>query len=197
MKKLILISYCAIAAVSILLLPEVAAAQRRVVVRRPVVVKRPIVRTRVFVRPGHPLRRGLPATVVVRPARRVVTVGAPAVFLPSVVWVPATAVVPSPDRLTWQDSESIVKEEGWVDANFGIDMRGNALFLQIDGKTKLNFAEVYFANGNVQVIDFNEKTRETGTYRLLDFNDGRHVSTVRILARSESDETTLSVLLGN
>ena len=106
------------------------------------------------------------------------------------------AGTPSAERLVWQDSETISKEEGWVDTNFGVDGPGKALFLGIDGKSNLNFAEITFANGNVQVIDFNEKTREAGVYNLLDFADGRHVSTVRLLAKSEMDETKLTVYLG-
>lgn len=81
------------------------------------------------------------------------------------------------------------------DSNFGIDESGNALFLDINGRAGLNFAEVTFANGNVQVVDFNEQTHSTGIYRLLDFANGRNVKTVRILAKSESDETKLTVYL--
>jgi len=54
---------------------------------------------------------------------------------------------------------------------------------------------VTFANGNVQVVDFNEQTHRTGIYRLVDFADGRRVMTVRILAKSESDNTKLAVYL--
>lgn len=82
-----------------------------------------------------------------------------------------------------------------MDSNFGIDEAGRALFLKIDGRAELNFAEIVFANGNVQVVDFNDRTHGTGTYGLLDFADGRHVKTVRLLARSASDETNLAVYL--
>ena len=47
----------------------------------------------------------------------------------------------------------------------------------------------------LQVVDFNEKTHDRGVYKLLDFADGRHVATVRILAKSESDDTKLAVYL--
>ena len=177
--------------------PESMAGQRRrVVVRRaPVVVHRPIARTGLVVRNGYPIRRVLPAAVVVRPARRVVTVGAPLVFLPALAWTPRVVAIPPSERLVWQDSEQIARDEGWVDTNFGIDSAGNALFLDINGRTKLNFAEVTFANGNVQVVDFNEQTHGGGIYKLLDFADGRHVKTVRILSKSESDDTRLTVYL--
>ena len=103
--------------------------------------------------------------------------------------------LPPADRLAWQDSEQINREEGWVDTNFGVDGPGKSLFLEINGRAQLNFAEVTFANGQVQVVDFNEQTHGNGIYRLLDFSDGRHVSTVRILAKSESDDTRLTVYL--
>lgn len=189
MKKLILTLNFVGIAVTIMLLPDAADAQRRGIVRRPVV------RTRILVRPGHPIRRVLPNQVVVRPARRVVTVGAPLVFLPGIAWRAATATLPSGDRLVWQDSESLDRDEGWVDTNFGVDSRGNALFLDINGATRLNFAEIIFENGQVQVVDFNENAMKAGAYRLLDFADGRHVKTVRILAKSEADESKLAVYL--
>jgi len=103
--------------------------------------------------------------------------------------------MPDRERLVWQDSERINRDEGWVDTNFGIDQSGNALYLDINGKAELNFAEVTFANGNVQVVDFNDRTHGPGVYKLLDFADGRRVMTVRLLAMSESEDTTLGVYL--
>lgn len=177
---------------------ELSAGQRRkAVVVRPkrAAVHRPAKHTKLVVRTGHPVRRTLPATVVIRPARKTVVVGAPPVFLPAVAWTSAAAPLPPGERLVWQDSEQIAEDEGWVDTNFGVDSSGNALFLQIDGRAELNFAEVSFADGNVQVVDFNERAHGGGTYRLLDFADGRHVKTVRILAKSKSEETKLTVYL--
>jgi hypothetical protein len=137
----------------------------------------------------------LPAAVVVRHARRPVVVRAPLVWLPSLAWTASVVSLPSRERLAWQDTETIENDEGWVDTNFGIDSSGNALFLEINGRAELNFAEVTFSNGNVQVVDFNEKTHGSGIYKLLDFADGRHVMTVRLLAMSKSDETKLAVYL--
>ena len=171
-----------------------AWAQRRVVVRRPV-ARHPISRTRLVVRTGHPIRRVLPANVVVRAARRAVVVNHPLVYLPALAWRASVASLPARERLVWQDSETITRDEEWVDTNFGIDASGNALFLDIDGKARLNFAEVTFENGNVQVVDFNEHTHDSGVYKLLDFADGRHVATVRVLAKSESDNTKLALYL--
>ena len=203
MKKVIL-SLFSLAILVTMFAPEAAVAQKRRVVVRPnkvvvrpnkVVVRGPITHTRLVVHRAHPIRRVLPNTVVVRPARRVVAVGAPLVFLPRMVWAPTVVTVPQADRLVWQDTESIANDEGWVDTNFGVDASGNALFLDVNGKADLNFAEVTFANGNVQVVDFNERAYGTGVYKLIDFADGRHVKTVRMLARSASDETTLAVYL--
>lgn len=173
------------------------AGQRRKAVVHPkrAVVRRPVKHTKLVVRTGHPVKRTLPATVVVRPARKTVVVGTPLHFLPAVAWRKASVSLSWSERLVWQDSEEMNRDEGWVDTNFGIDGSGNALFLQIDGEAELNFAEVAFANGNVQVVDFNEQPHGDGTYRLLDFADGRHVKTVRILAKSKSEETKLTVYL--
>ena len=174
----------------------VSGQRRRVVVRpRGAAVRHPVRHTRLVVRAGHPIRRGLPGAVVFRPARRAIVVGAPQVFLPAVVWSAHTVSLPARERLVWEDSETIERDEGWVDTNFGIDGQGDALFLQIGGRAQLNFAEVTFANGNVQVVDFKDRTHGNGIYRLLDFADGRHVKTARILAKSVSDETKLAVYL--
>lgn len=176
---------------ALLTAPE-SAAQRR----RAVVVRRPVRHTKVVVHAGHPLRRALPDRVVVRPARKTVVVGAPAVFLPALNWAAAAAPAPpARERLAWEDAEVITRDEGWVDANFGVDGRGGALFLRIDGSAQLSFAEVAFSNGGVQVIDMGDRTHGEGVYRLLDFDDGRHVKTVRLLAKSGRDETTLAVYL--
>lgn len=175
---------------------EPVIGQRRVVVRpNRVVVHRPAKHTRLVIHTGHPIRRVLPTSVVVRPVRRVVTVGVPLVFLPAIAWTAVTVSTPPAERLVWQDTESINRDEGWVDSSFGVDSSGDALFIDINGTARLNFAEVTFSNGQVQVVDFNDRAYRTGVYKLLNFADGRHVKIVRILAKSESDESKLIVYL--
>ena len=169
---------------------EALGQRRRVVIRRPHPLRRPLI-----VRPNHPFRRNLPKEVVVRTARKPVVVNAPLVYLPELTWTPVVAPLPPTERLIWQESETIAQDEEWVDKSFGVDQSGNALFLDIGGQARLLFADVTFANGNVQVVNFNDRTYGSGIYRLLDFADGRHVSTVRILARSESNDTKLGVYL--
>src|SRR5205823_3203883 len=101
-----------------------ALAQRR---REGVVVRRSHpVRAALVIRPGYPLHRVFPREVVVRPARRVVVVGAPIVFLPALTWRAAVVTLPARERLVWQDSETISRDEQWVDTNFGVDAAGNA-----------------------------------------------------------------------
>ena len=185
-------------ALALLLAPLLHAGAASAQRRRTVVVRtRPVAHrhTRVVVHTGHPIRRALPDRVVVRPARRTVVVGAPLTFLPAVTWTAAAAALPARELVVWQDSEVITRDEGWVDANFGVDGQGDVLFLQVGGSARLSFAEVAFSNGNVQVVDFNDRTHGDGVYRLLDFADGRHVKTVRLLAKSNRDETRLSIYL--
>ncbi len=191
MKKTIL-SFLGLAIIVAALCSTEAFGQRRRVVVRS--APHSVRTTRVVVRPGHPIQRALPAAVV-RPAHNTVVVRAPLVYLPALAWRSTVVTLPVRERLVWQDSETIARDEEWVDANFGIDASGDALFLDIGGKAKLNFAEVTFANGNVQVVDFNEQTHGSGLYKLLDFADGRHVSTMRLLAKSESANTRLTVYL--
>ncbi|HYJ87476.1 MAG TPA: hypothetical protein VEW46_15555 [Pyrinomonadaceae bacterium] len=198
MKRLTLFSFALVFAA--LFAPESIAGQRRRVVVRParparVVVRRPVTHTRLVVRNGHPIRRVLPSTVVVRPARKVVTLNAPVVYLPARAWNATVVSLPSSDRVVWEDSEEIHNDEGWVDTNLGVDNRGKALFIKIDGLAQLSFAEVVFGNGSVQVVDFNDSAQRAGVYNLLDFSDGRHVSSVRLLAKSSSDDSKLTLYL--
>ena len=182
------------AGIMLLLTTTGAMAQRRRVVVRP--ARHPVAaRHALVVRTGHPIHRLLPREVVVRPARRAVVVRAPLRYLPALTWRATFVTLPPRERIVWQDTETITRDEEWVDTNYGVDGNGNALFLHLEGTAQLNFAEVTYENGNVQVVDFNEQTYDRGVYKLLDFADGRHVSTVRILAKSESEDTKLSVYL--
>ena len=169
----------------------VSGQRRGVVVHHP----HPLVRTRPIVHPGHPIHRALPANVVVRNARRTVVVHHPLVYLPALRWRPAIVPLPPRERIVWTDTETIAREEEWVDTNYGVDASGSALYLDMSGKTKLNFAEVTFDDGHVQVVDFNEETHDPGVYKLVDLPANQHVATVRILAKSESDKSKLAVHL--
>lgn len=181
-----IIASLSVAMAMLTVVPEIAeAARRRVVVKRQTVV----------VRPGHPIARAARRTVIVRPARRPVVVTGAVVFLPPVIWAATVVALPPRDRLVWEDSELLHRDEGWVDLNFGVDNRGEALYLKIDGRAQLDFAEITFDNNQVRVVDFNEHTQGPGVYPLLDFADGRHVKTVRILARTPGKEAKLTVLM--
>ena len=158
-------------------------------------VRHPVARARLVRHPGHPVRRVLPANVVVRNARRTVVVRAPLRYLPAFRWRPALVTLPPRERVVWQDTQAIARDEEWVDVNYGVDGKGSALVLDLDGEANLNYAEVTFANGNVQVVDFDEQTHGKGTYKLLDLGADQHVMTVRLLAKSESDDTKLAVYL--
>jgi len=191
MKRLILACIIGTALAAMFLCStDLSAQRRRVVVRRA-----PVRRTTIVVRPGHPIRRVLPRTVIVRPARTTVVIGRPLLFLAPVVWRPAIVVLPARESLLWEESEAIGKEDEWVDCNFGVDKRGGALYLEIEGPAQLNFAEVTFDNGDVQVVDFEEKEQKAGVYEVLNFADGRIVKTVRVLAKSNTDESTLTLYL--
>lgn len=184
MKRLLVI--CLLAGLGVQLAAPAFAARRRVVVH-----KGPR-RTAVVVHHRHPIRRALPV-VVVRPAR-VVRV-APVVFLAPVVWTAAVLAVPAGKAVVWSQSERVEKDEDWVDFTLDCDYRGDAMFVEIDGRAQLNFAEVVFENGDTQVVDFKEYTRGPGHYSLLNFKDGRKVDHVRMVARARSPEARITLEL--
>lgn len=155
------------------------------------------VRVGIRVGVGHPLPRPN-RTVVVRPVRAgVVIAPAPArvVYAPMVVWPRTIVRLPPRDRIIWEDSESLQRREDWVDTMLHVNNRGRGLFFRVDGRAEIDFAEVHFANGQVQVVDFKEGALNPGTYRLLDFADGRHVDGVRLIARAQSRQARVTILM--
>ncbi len=168
------------------------AVPSEVMAKRGVVVAQ---RTRIVVRPGHPIGRVATRTVIVRPARRMVALRGPVVFLVPVEWGMRAVRFPGRDRLAWEDSETIWRSEEWVDFDLGVDGRGDSLYLRIDGRAQVDFAEVTFENGQVQVVDFNERTQNAWTFELLDFVDGRRVQLVRMVAKAVTKEAKLILYL--
>jgi hypothetical protein len=83
------------------------------------------------------------------------------------------------------------QDDDWTEFTLGADRHGRRLYVEIVGKAQLNFAEVVFANGETQVVDFEDKPRDSGLYSLLDFADGRKVDHVRMVARARSDEARI------
>lgn len=153
------------------------------------------VRVNIRLGPGHPLRR--PARiVVVRPARpgAVVFTGR-VVYVAPVVWRRAVVPLPPRDRLVWEDNETLHRREDWVDTTLHVHNRGEALYLRVGGRAQIDFAEVQFGNGQVQVVDFQEGALEPGIYTLLDFPGSRDVHSVRLVGRARTPQTRLTVLM--
>jgi len=89
----------------------------------------------------------------------------------------------------------ITRREDCVYTTLNVNNRGNALFLNIEGRSHLDFAEVHFDNGQVQVVDFKNSNIERGTFLLLDFANGRQVNAVRLIAKSQSPRSKITVYL--
>jgi hypothetical protein len=103
---------------------------------------------------------------------------------------------PAPSAFVWQDSETLFKEDGWAETVFDSNQRGRRLYLEVlSGKVQLDFAEIVFENGDTQVVDFSERTRDSGFYALLDFADGRRVDHVRLIARAKSKEARVVLVM--
>lgn len=149
-------------------------------------------RTTVTVRTGFPIHRKLPS-VVVRPAP-VVRV-APRAYLAPVAFG-AVVVATLPANREWHGSEELDREDGWTDFTMDVDRRGTKLLLEIDrGAAQVSFAEVVFENGEVQVVDFNDRVHRTGYYELLDFRSGRKVDHVRVIAKASTNESEIKLHL--
>ena len=150
------------------------------------------VRINVRLGAGHPLPRPS-RIVVVRPTR--VVVAPRLVYAPPTVWQRAVVVLPTRERLLWQDSETLHRREDWVDSQLAVNHRGDRMLLQIQGRVQVDFAEVHFENGQVRVVDFHEATLPSGIYPLLDFADGRKVDSVRVIARALTPKAQITAIL--
>jgi hypothetical protein len=164
-------------------------------------------RAPVVINPGWPLKRP-PRSVVVRPPPVVVRPRVqPRLYLPPVVFGGVVVVERydyrygrdygySRDRLVWQGSETLYREDDWVEFTLDCNTRGSRLWFEvIAGKLQVDWAEVVFQNGEVQVVEFPERSLQRGIYDLLDFRDGRHLDYVRIVAKANSREAQLTLWL--
>jgi hypothetical protein len=186
MKKLVVV--LAIVSMTLAGTSPVFAGPRRVVYRGP------HSRTTVVIHPAHPIHRTLPHVVVRPPRVAPHIVGG--VFLPLVPFHPIMVVRPSPAVLCWEDSDWIDREDDWTDLTLNADASGRRLFIEVaQGKIQLEFAEVVFDNGEVQVVDFDKATLREGSYPLLDFQAGRRVDHVRLVARARSDRARVVLMM--
>src|SRR5262245_4624388 len=113
------------------------SSARRVVVRR---AGRPgHRRTVVVVHRGWPLRRRLPQVVVHTRPGVVWRVGTPRLFLAPIVWSAAVVTLPAePERLVWEDRETLSGDEDWTEFTLNCNGAGNALYLEVVGRVQLN-----------------------------------------------------------
>ena len=152
------------------------------------------VRVNVHIGVGHPIHRVMPQ-VVVREGRAPIIVRERASFIAPILFRSDVVVIPGRERIVWGDSEKLLRDEEWVDSTLTVNSRGRELFLRVTGRAQIQFAEIHFGNGQVQVVDFDDKQMQEGTFRLLDFTDGRLVKGVRLIARARTPEAKLSVLM--
>jgi hypothetical protein len=153
---------------------------------RRVVVRPGPRRTTVVVTRGWPIRR--PArVVVVHPVRHAVLI-TPSLYLAPVFFAAAMISMPPHNAIVWEDAATISRDDDWTEFTLNVGDRGRKLFMQVDGKAQVDWAEVVFANGDAQVVDFKEQTPGPGSYGLLDFADGRRVDHVRVVARAKTPE---------
>jgi hypothetical protein len=161
----------------------------------------------VVIHPKSPLKRP-PRAVVVRPPRGSIRVRIePRLFLPSIVF--GGVVIGdrydrryrdgrgySRDSLVWQDSETLYREDDWTEFTLDCNARGTKLWFEVqEGRLQVDWAEVVFESGEVQVVEFPDRSMGRGIYQLLDFRDGRRVDYVRMVAMASSSEARLTLWL--
>jgi len=89
----------------------------------------------------------------------------------------------------WEDGETISRDEDWTEFTLGCDNSGTKLWLEVvAGRVQFDWAEVVFANREARVVEMKEFARGPGYYELLDFQGGRKVDHVRMVARARTPE---------
>jgi hypothetical protein len=120
----------------------------------------------------------------------------PAIFLPPLIF-PGIIVDDwrrgyERDRLTWADSETLYRDDEWVEFVLDCNAYGRKLWFEVrDGRVRIDWAEIVFDNGETQVVDFSERSIGPGLYVLLDFPGGRRVDHVRMVAQAASRQVRL------
>jgi len=100
------------------------------------------------------------------------------------------------DRLTWFDSEYLYADDGWSEFTLECNAYGRKLWFDVrDGRIRIDWAEIVFDNGEVQVVDFSERTLGPGIYPLFDFRGGRRVDHVRMVAEASTREAQVILRL--
>lgn len=103
---------------------------------------------------------------------------------------------PSRANVLWEDSLWLSKSDYWTQLTLGSGSRGTRLWLDLrGGKAKFDWAEVVYDNADAEVVDFKGKTLGPGLYSLLDPDAPRVVSHVRMIARAESKEPRVKLIL--
>lgn len=162
---------------------------RERVVRKPPTPRRPIELHQKF-----PIKRPPRETILRR--RRPIDRIPPVLFLPPVFF--GGVVIDDRrnryvrDRLAWADSETLYRDEDWVEIVLDCNARGEKLWFEVrDGRVRIDWAEIVFENGEAQVVDFSERSIGPGLYVLMDFRDGRRVDHVRMVAQATSRQARL------
>jgi len=161
-----------------------------------------VLRAPVVTHRNWPLKRA-PRPVIVRPPRVVNRPRvSPRLFLPPAVFGAVVVGVRnergrqsySRESLVWQDSETLYREDDWTEFTLDCNVRGTKLWFEIlEGRVQIDWVEVVFDNGEVQIVEFPERSLGRGIYELLDFRDGRRVDYVRIVAKTTSREAELTL----
>ena len=149
-------------------------------------------RQTLIIHEGFPIQRTWP-TVIVRSSRQDQTYVRPVRYDAPIYFTPVTNAAPL--QVSWRNTERILPQDGWVESRLFVDSPGRRLFLLIDGRMQLSFAEIIFNDGTARAIDFRDNGVRSGRYLLADFGSLRPVAQVRLVGRARGGEARASVLL--
>lgn len=148
-------------------------------------------RGHVVVHEHFPIHRTLPL-VVVRPPRVAIRV-APRIYLAPIVIRPVVVVAPAPRLVVWHQVEQFEPADEWTDVSFAVGGSGSHLYFEVGGApARVSFAEVVYADGETQVVDFDDQPYSPGYYSVVTLEQPRPVDHVRVVAFADGAAASLS-----
>ena len=186
MKKSRLVVVLLLLGIALSSLPVAATKVVRVGPRGRTVVHRGP-RGTVVVHRGFPIRRTFPHVYVRAP--RVAIRVAPRVYLhpflfPGVV----VRVRPAVTAIVWHTVEPLALDDDWTDLTLDVNQEGQHLYFEVtDGAARVSFAELVYADGETQVVDFADKVYPVGFYPLVDLERARRIDHVRLVAAANAE----------
>lgn len=137
------------------------------------------------------------AEIIIRPFARRAVIFAPVAPRPVVIEEPTIINQPVQQSYASSGSYNIYSRDGWVNIDVPVEQSGRRLYLNLDGEAKFDYAEIKFGDGQVERVNLHNQVYNGGNIEIANFGRNRHVSSVDLRARSDSNRSHLWLNVGS